>query len=79
MPSETAESEPTQGDRHLHCIAEKGKIGWKKLPGHNKRSPAEIARWDADTDFTNAPQHRAFGSDHVTLGPYETVEIHTAT
>jgi hypothetical protein len=47
--------------------------------GDASASNATIARWDADTDFTNALQHRAFGSAHVTLGPYETVEIHTAT
>jgi hypothetical protein len=47
--------------------------------GTASASDATIARWDADTDFTNAPEHRAFGAAHVTLGPYETVEIHTAT
>jgi hypothetical protein len=28
--SETAESTPTQRDRHLQCIAEHGRIGWQK-------------------------------------------------
>jgi hypothetical protein len=38
VPSETAETEPTQRDRHLQCIAEKGRIGWQKMSGYNKRS-----------------------------------------
>ena len=28
VPSETAETAPTQRDRHLHLIAEKGRMGW---------------------------------------------------
>jgi len=43
VPSETAETEPTQRDRHLQCIAEKGRIGWQKLSGYNKRSRVEAA------------------------------------
>ena len=27
--SKTAETAPTQRDRHLQCIAEKGRIGWQ--------------------------------------------------
>jgi Transposase DDE domain len=41
VPSETAETEPTQRDRHLQCIAEKGRIGWQKMSGYNKRSRVE--------------------------------------
>jgi Transposase DDE domain len=43
VPSETAEAEPTQRDRHLQCIAEKGRIGWQKASGYNKRSRVETA------------------------------------
>ena len=39
--SETAETEPTQRDRHLQCIAEKGKMGWQKASGYNVRSRVE--------------------------------------
>jgi Transposase DDE domain len=41
--SETARTEPTQRDRHLQCIAEKGKIGWQKVSGYNQRSRVETA------------------------------------
>ena len=43
VPSETAETEPTQRDRHLQCIAEKGRMGWQKASGYNKRSRVEAA------------------------------------
>jgi hypothetical protein len=42
-PSATAASEPTQRDRHLQGIAEKGRIGWQKISGYNKRSRVEAA------------------------------------
>ena len=47
VPSETAESAPTQRDRHLQCIAEHGRMGWQKRSGYNTRARAEaaIARW----------------------------------
>jgi hypothetical protein len=41
--SEPAETEPTQRDRHLQCIAEKGRMGWQKASGYNKRSRIEVA------------------------------------
>jgi hypothetical protein len=41
--SETAETDPTQRDRHLQCIAEKGRIGWQKASGYNVRSRVEAA------------------------------------
>jgi hypothetical protein len=41
--SETAETEPTQRDRHLQCITEKGIIGWQKVSGYNKRCRVETA------------------------------------
>jgi hypothetical protein len=43
VPSEAAETEPTQRDRHLRCIAERGRIGWQKASGYNKRSRVETA------------------------------------
>jgi hypothetical protein len=47
VPSETAESAPTQRDRHLQGIAEHGRMGWQKRSGYNTRARAEaaIARW----------------------------------
>ena len=43
VPSEAAETEPTQRDRHLERIAEKGRMGWQKASGYNKRSRVEAA------------------------------------
>src|SRR5215212_5180875 len=47
VPSQTAESAPTQRDRHLQLIAEKGRLGWQKASGYTKRAKAEaaIGRW----------------------------------
>ena len=47
VPSETAETAPTQRDRHLRCIAEKGRMGWQKASGYTRRALAEaaIGRW----------------------------------
>ena len=47
VPSETAETEPTQRDRHLQLIAEHGRMGWQKASGYTKRARAEaaIGRW----------------------------------
>ena len=47
VPSDTAETAPTQRDRHLRCIAERGRIGWQKASGYNWRALVEcdIARW----------------------------------
>jgi Transposase DDE domain len=41
--SETAETAPTQRDRHLQCIADKGRLGWQKASGYSKRSRVEAA------------------------------------
>src|SRR4051812_13243226 len=41
VPSATAETAPTQRDRHLHLIAEKGRMGWQKASGYNARARAE--------------------------------------
>jgi hypothetical protein len=41
--SEPTETEPTQRDGHLQRIAEKGRMGWQKPSGCNKRSRVETA------------------------------------
>src|SRR5205085_6893372 len=43
VPSETAESAPTQRDRHLQLIAEQGRRAWQKVSGYTKRARAETA------------------------------------
>jgi Transposase DDE domain len=43
VPSETAETAPTQRDRHLQCIAEHGHMAWQKTSGYNRRARAEAA------------------------------------
>ena len=47
VPSEAAETAPTQRDRHLQLIAERGRMGWQKASGYNFRALAEagISRW----------------------------------
>jgi hypothetical protein len=41
VPSGTAGTEPTQRDRHLQLIAAKGRMGWQKASGYNRRARAE--------------------------------------
>ena len=41
VPSERAEIEPTQRDRHLHSIAEHGRAAWQRASGYTKRARAE--------------------------------------
>ncbi len=41
--SETAETAPTQRDRHLQGIAETSRMGWQKTSGYNVRSRVEVA------------------------------------
>jgi len=41
VPSKTAETAPTQRDRHLQLIAEHGRMGWQKASGYNRRARAE--------------------------------------
>ena len=43
VPSEAAETAPTQRDRHLQFIAEHGRAAWQKASGYTKRSRAEAA------------------------------------
>ena len=43
VPSKAAESEPTQRDRHLQLMAERGRMAWQKASGYVKRARAETA------------------------------------
>ena len=47
VSSEAAETAPTQRDRHLRCLAERGRMGWQKASGYNWRALVEsdISRW----------------------------------
>jgi hypothetical protein len=43
VASETAQTNPSQRDDHLNCIAERGRMGWQNASGYNKRSRVETA------------------------------------
>ena len=43
VPSETAETAPTQRDRHLRSAAKHGRAAWQKASGYTKRVRAEAA------------------------------------
>ena len=43
VPSDTAGTEPSQRDRHLRRIAERGRLGWQKASGYDRRALAEAA------------------------------------
>jgi hypothetical protein len=43
VPSEKAETAPTQRDRHLESISEHGRAAWQKASGYTKRARAEAA------------------------------------
>jgi hypothetical protein len=47
VPSDAVETAPTQRDRHLQCIAERGRMGWQRASGYNFRAlvEADISRW----------------------------------
>ncbi|MDO9713654.1 IS5 family transposase [Paracraurococcus lichenis] len=47
VPSDTAETTPTQRDVHLRCIAERGRMGWQRASGYNSRAlvEADVPRW----------------------------------
>jgi Transposase DDE domain len=47
VPSETAETAPTQRDQHLQYLAEHGRVAWQKASGYTIRARAEaaISRW----------------------------------
>jgi hypothetical protein len=41
--SGTGETVPTQRDQHLLMIAERGRMGWQKVSGYNRRALAEAS------------------------------------
>lgn len=45
--SDTAQTAPTQRDRHIQTIAETGRMAWQRTSGYNKRAAVEsqMARW----------------------------------
>ncbi len=47
VPSDTAETAPTLRDRHLHIIAERGRMAWQKASGYHWRAlvEADISRF----------------------------------
>ena len=47
VPSETAETAPTQRDQHLRLIAERGRMAWQKASEYNDRAlvEADISRY----------------------------------
>jgi hypothetical protein len=47
VPSEAAETAPTQRDRHIEDIAQRGRISWQRASGYNSRAliEADISRW----------------------------------
>ena len=47
VPSEAAGTAPTRRGAHLRCIAERGRMGWQRASGYNRRALVEsdAARW----------------------------------
>ena len=47
VPSAAAETDPTQRDLHLRCIAERGRMGWQRTSGYSWRAlvEADVSRW----------------------------------
>ncbi len=47
VPSDTAQTAPTMRDRHLHIIAERGRMAWQTASGYNWRAlvEADISRF----------------------------------
>ena len=43
VPSDTAETDPTQRDRHIQLIEQRGRLGWQRAVDYGKRSLAEVA------------------------------------
>ena len=43
VPSEMAESAPTQRDNHLQQIVEHGRMAWQNTSGYNKRARVEAS------------------------------------
>jgi hypothetical protein len=47
VPSDTAGTAPTRRDRHIEAIAGRGRMGWQRSSGYNRRALVEaaISRW----------------------------------
>jgi hypothetical protein len=58
VPSQTAETAPTQRDRHLTAIAEHGRMGWQKVSGYTWRALVEMVR----SQMTNSASSATAGS-----------------
>ncbi len=43
VPGPTADTAPTQRDRHLRMIWDRGRLGWQKAVGYSRRSLGETA------------------------------------
>jgi transposase len=43
VPSNTAETAPTQRDQHLQVIQERGRLSWQKAVNYGRRSLGEVA------------------------------------
>ena len=43
VPSPTADTAPTQRDRHIRMIRDRGRMGWQKAVGYGRRSLGETA------------------------------------
>lgn len=43
VPSDTAESGPTQRDRHIRLINERSRLGWQRAVHYGRRSLGEVA------------------------------------
>lgn len=41
MLSDTADTAPTQSDRHIQIIAATGRMAWQRTSGYNKRAGVE--------------------------------------
>jgi hypothetical protein len=47
VPSDAAKTAPSQRDRHIQAIAERGRMAWQRDSGYNQRAKIEglIGRW----------------------------------
>ena len=43
VASPTADATPSQRDRHIRMIRDRGRIGWQRAVGYGRRSPGETA------------------------------------
>ncbi len=58
VPSEAAETAPTQCDRHLRAIVEHGRIAWQAASGYTNRAPVRLSE-------TKGNGTRGFGPPHI--------------